>query len=140
MGYSRRSVDVQLTPDVSQQSTSPKWGLSDARSDAQTSSVNVFDIQSRDVSRRAARQVLMLGAATLLSYTLSACSGSPSRNILGSYFPAWMVCALVGLAAALAARAALKATGLLRELPVPLVVLLSLGCATTFALWLLWLA
>jgi len=34
---------------------------------------------------------------------------NPSRNILGSYFPSWMVCALVGLAAALAARVALKA-------------------------------
>jgi|SRR5580658_5573230 hypothetical protein len=102
--------------------------------------VNVLDTQSRDVSRRAARQVLTLCGAILLSCTLSACSGSPSRDILGSYFPAWMVCALVGLAAALAARVALKASGLLRELPAPLVVLLSLGCATTFALWLLWLA
>jgi hypothetical protein len=84
--------------------------------------------------------VLTITAATLLGFTLCACSGSPSRNILGSYFPAWMVCALVGLAAALAARAVLKASGLLKELPAPLVVLLSLGCATTFALWLVWLA
>jgi hypothetical protein len=51
-----------------------------------------------------------------------------------------MVCALGGLVAALAVRVALKATGLLPELPVPLVVLLAIGCATTFALWLLWLA
>src|SRR5580658_6877244 len=78
-------------------------------------------------------------AAALLG-ALSACSGSPSRNILGSYFPSWMVCALLGLAAALAARMVLRASGLLSELPVPPVVLLSIGCATTFALWLLWLA
>jgi hypothetical protein len=71
---------------------------------------------------------------------LSGCSGSPSRNILGSYFPSWMVCALFGLAMALVARAVLKATGLLGELPAPLVVLLSIGCAMTFALWLFWLA
>ncbi len=76
----------------------------------------------------------------MFTLVLSGCSSSPSRNILGSYFPSWMVCALVGLVAALAARAALKASGLLGELPVPLVVLLSIGCATTFALWLLWLA
>jgi hypothetical protein len=77
--------------------------------------------------------LLVLGA-------LCGCSASPSRNILGSYFPSWMVCALGGLVAALAVRVALKAAGLLPELPVPLVVLLAIGCATTFALWLLWLA
>jgi hypothetical protein len=102
--------------------------------------VKLLNNQSREVTRRAARLVLTLAEAILLSCMISACSGSPSRNILGSYFPAWMVCALVGLAAALAVRVALKATGLLTELPAPLVVLLSLGCATTFALWLLWLA
>lgn len=81
----------------------------------------------------------LIGALLLIS-VMSGCSGSPSRNILGSYFPSWMVCALVGLATALAARVALRASGLLGELPAPLVVLLSIGCATTFALWLLWLA
>jgi hypothetical protein len=34
----------------------------------------------------------------------------------------------------------LKAMGLLHELPAPLVVFLSIGCAVTFALWLTWLA
>ena len=31
-------------------------------------------------------------------------------------------------------------TGLLEELPAPLVVLLAFGCAVTFAMWLVWLA
>ena len=84
--------------------------------------------------------MLTLAGAFLLTCMISGCSGSPSRNILGSYFPSWMVCAVVGLTAALAARAALKASGVLGELPAPLVVFLSVGCATTFALWLLWLA
>jgi hypothetical protein len=78
--------------------------------------------------------------ALLLMSSICGCNGSPSRNILGSYFPSWMVCALVGLLVALVARFALKASGLLTELPAPLVVLLSIGCATTFGLWLLWLA
>ena len=71
---------------------------------------------------------------------LGGCDGAPSRNILGSYFPSWMVCALVGLALALVARAIFKALGMLEELPVPLVVMLAIGCAGTFALWLIWLA
>jgi hypothetical protein len=75
-----------------------------------------------------------------LSGLVAGCDGAPSRNILGSYFPSWMVCALVGIALALVARAVLKLTGLLEELPAPLVVLLALGCAVNFAMWLVWLA
>jgi hypothetical protein len=89
---------------------------------------------------RVARRLLRIAMALLLIGAMGGCSGSPSRNILGSYFPSWMVCALAGLVVALIARVALKAAGLLAELPAPLVVFLSIGCATTFALWLLWLA
>jgi hypothetical protein len=71
---------------------------------------------------------------------LSSCDGAPSRNILGSYFPSWMVCALAGIAAAVIGRSILKGTGLLGEVPAPLAVLLAIGCAVTFALWLIWLS
>jgi hypothetical protein len=76
----------------------------------------------------------------LMGVVLSACDGAPSRNILGSYFPSWMVCALAGIAAAVIGRSILKGTGLLGELPAPLAVLLAIACAVTFGLWLLWLA
>jgi hypothetical protein len=72
--------------------------------------------------------------------SLGGCNGAPSRNILGSYFPSWMVCALVGIAVAGIARAIFKASGILPELPVPFLVLLAVGCAATFTLWLIWLA
>ena len=68
------------------------------------------------------------------------CDGAPSRNILGSYFPSWMVCALVGIALALVARAIFKASGLLEEIPVPFVVMLAIACAGDFAMWLIWLS
>jgi hypothetical protein len=76
----------------------------------------------------------------LVSCGLSACDGAPSRNILGSYFPSWMVCALAGIAAAVIGRSILKATGVLGEVPAPLAVLLAVACAVTFGLWLVWLA
>src|ERR1700690_1293874 len=78
--------------------------------------------------------------AALLLGLLGGCDGAPSRNILGSYFPSWMVCALVGIALALIARAILAGSGLLKEIPVPLIVLLAIACAGTFALWLIWLS
>jgi hypothetical protein len=118
----------------------PNGGLFRACRDTQTSGVNRLDTQGRGAGAYAARYKLMRTGALVSTCILSGCGGSPSRNILGSYFPSWMVCALVGLAMALAARAALKASGLLSEIPAPLVVLLSIGCAATFALWLLWLA
>jgi hypothetical protein len=71
---------------------------------------------------------------------LAGCDGAPSRNILGSYFPSWMVCALVGIALALIVRAIFKASGLLEEIPVPFVVMLAIACACTFAMWLIWLS
>jgi hypothetical protein len=92
-----------------------------------TSALSSHDLSSRIILASA------LGA-------LASCDGAPSRNILGSYFPSWMVCALVGLAVALLARMLFRITGLLDELPVPFVVMLSIACATTFALWLVWLA
>ncbi|HXP65895.1 MAG TPA: YtcA family lipoprotein [Steroidobacteraceae bacterium] len=71
---------------------------------------------------------------------LSGCNGAPSRNILGSYFPSWMICALIGLAVAGIARAIFKSTGFMQELPAPFVVLLAIGCTASLAVWLLWLA
>jgi hypothetical protein len=51
-----------------------------------------------------------------------------------------MVCALVGIALALVARAIFKALGILEELPVPFVVMLAIACAGTFGMWLIWLS
>ena len=71
---------------------------------------------------------------------LSGCSSAPSRNILGSYFPSWMICALIGLVATVAIRAVLAKAGIDGELPVPIVVYLAFATAFSLAVWLLWLA
>ena len=100
-----------------------------------------FLIAGSDEGRASERRAVswrIVAAATI--GLLVGCNGAPSRNILGSYFPSWMVCALVGLTVALFARVVFRATGLLDELPAPFVVLLSIACAATFALWLVWLA
>jgi len=70
---------------------------------------------------------------------LAGCSAAPSQNILGSYFPSWMICALIGVGAAITTRQLLVAVGIDKTLPVPLVVYLALTAAFTFATWLLWL-
>ncbi|HEX7816674.1 YtcA family lipoprotein [Dyella sp.] len=70
---------------------------------------------------------------------LCACSQSPSRNILGSYFPTWMLCALVGIVGTFVLRAVLVKADIDQDLPVPVLVYLSLWIAITLAVWLFWL-
>jgi hypothetical protein len=81
------------------------------------------------------------GVSTAAALTLlSGCSSSPSRNILGSYFPSWMICALIGLGATLAVRAVLVRAGIDEALPMPIVVYLAFATAFSLATWLWWLA
>jgi len=77
------------------------------------------------------------GAASLIG--LAGCTAAPSQNILGSYFPSWMICALAGGGAAIVVRQLLVAVGIDKTLPVPVVVYLALAVAFAFAVWLLWL-
>ena len=71
---------------------------------------------------------------------LAGCSSAPSRNILGSYFPSWMICALVGMTAAVALRVVLAKLGIDAEVPAPVVTYLAFATAVSLGMWLLWLA
>jgi hypothetical protein len=55
------------------------------------------DIQSRSYSRQA-KTLKMVTVGILLASAsfLTGCSHSPTFNLLGSYFPAWMICAVLG--------------------------------------------
>ena len=74
-----------------------------------------------------------------LSLAITACSASPSHNILGSYFPTWMVCALLGIVFVALIRSVLVKTGVDAALPVPVIVYLCMWTAATLAIWLVWL-
>jgi YtcA family len=78
-------------------------------------------------------------SAALCAATLAGCSAAPSHSILGSYFPSWMICALVGLFATVIIRQILVSVGIDRTLPAPLLVYLALAVAGAFATWLIWL-
>ncbi len=71
---------------------------------------------------------------------LGGCSSAPSRSVLGSYFPSWMICVLVAMALTIAVRTVLAKVGVEDELPAPIVVYLAFTLAFSFALWLLWLS
>jgi len=66
---------------------------------------------------------------------LSSCSRAPSVEVLGSFFPGWLVCFIVAIALT-----ALSRLGLLRlrvKAALPLLVYPSLTALFTFLLWLI---
>lgn len=87
--------------------------------------------------RRAGPAVAGLGVAALP--LLTGCEGSPALPIAGAFFPAWLACAVVGVAAAIAARIVFVATGLSTVLPYQLAVCLSIGLIIALLVWLLWI-
>jgi hypothetical protein len=86
----------------------------------------------------AARRLPRGATAAAQCAFLSGCSSAPSRNILGSYFPSWMICVLVAIGLTIVVHVVLAKAGV--ELPAPIVVYLALTLAFSFALWLLWLS
>ena len=75
----------------------------------------------------------MLGAPLALIFS-TGCSRAPSFEILGSFFPAWLICLASGLLLALAARWLLLRAGVV--LAIPVLTYPSLTALFTFALWL----
>jgi hypothetical protein len=80
-----------------------------------------------------------LAAAAVLA-GLPGCAGSPAHDILGSYFPSWMICALLGLILAIGVRRILIAANVDEFVPAPVLVYLIMAVAFAFALWLIWLS
>jgi hypothetical protein len=75
-------------------------------------------------------------AMGLASSSCSADDHSPTVDILGSYFPAWIICVVLGLALTLIVRQILIGSKLNTHLyPAPLVYISMLVCFT-LALWL----
>jgi hypothetical protein len=52
---------------------------------------------------------------------------APTLSLVGSYFPAWILCSLIGVAVGLAARVLLSATRLAETAAYPLVVCIAVG-------------
>jgi hypothetical protein len=64
--------------------------------------------------------------------------GAPSLVLFGAYFPAWMLCALIGIAVALAARAVFIMAGLDAILAFRLFSYTSIAVIVAAMAWLVW--
>ena len=65
---------------------------------------------------------------------LASCSRAPSFDILGSFFPAWLICLILGIVLTVVARWLLLRLHI--EVALPVLAYPSLTALFTFALWL----
>jgi hypothetical protein len=83
------------------------------------------------------RKILASVPALALVAPLCGCGDAPSFDILGSYFPAWLVCILVGIAVSAAAGVCLSARNLQGLIRWSIVTYPCLAASIAFTLWLL---
>lgn len=69
---------------------------------------------------------------------LTGCAGAPSIPLAGAYFPAWLLCALIGVLGAAVARALFVMSGVAQLLPLQLFVCTAIGAAVAALLWWVW--
>ena len=62
---------------------------------------------------------------------------SPTLDLLGSYFPAWMLCAAAGIVAAVVIRQVLAIAGVGEYVVAPLLTYAGLALTGTWLIWLL---
>jgi hypothetical protein len=76
-------------------------------------------------------------SGVLTTLLLAGCGRSPSFNVLGSYFPAWLICILVGIAGASLVRFVLAKVHMPQLFRWTIVVYPCLAASIAFTLWLL---
>ena len=73
-----------------------------------------------------------------IALPVAACSRSPTMDLLGSYFPAWMLCAVIGIVASVIIRQILAVAGINDYVVAPLLTYAALAVSATLLAWLLW--
>jgi len=87
------------------------------------------------------RRALVFTAAVMAASAAQAGDpAAPSLVVFGSYFPAWIVCAILGVVGAVVARFVLARLGIDEFLPLRLVVYLCLAIVCGLGVWLGWYA
>ena len=73
----------------------------------------------------------------LLTTTLAGCGRAPTVNILGSFFPSWLICLFAGIVLAVTANRIFARFGLEKEILWPVVVYPCLTLLFACGLWLI---
>jgi hypothetical protein len=89
--------------------------------------------------RSAASSSVARTLIVLVSLSLGGCytGGAPSFTLFGAFFPAWLLCGIVGIVGAVVARGAFVSSGLANTLPYQLAVCTAIGVITALLIWLI---
>ncbi len=82
------------------------------------------------------QQILRIELLLLFLLLLNGCARSPSFNVLGSYFPGWIICIVVGVLAASLLAILIKRLGWERGIPALPLFYFSLALLIACTLWL----
>ncbi len=86
--------------------------------------------------RNRLKQSFKSGLLLLPALLVCGCARSPSFNVLGSYFPGWIICIVVGVLAASLLRVFINRIGWERSIPALPLFYFSLALLIACALWL----
>jgi YtcA family len=73
-----------------------------------------------------------------IALAVSGCNYAPTMDLFGSYFPAWMLCAALGIVTAIIIRQILALMGINDYVVAPLLTYAALAVSATLLAWLLW--
>ena len=89
--------------------------------------------------RRDRRPCIPLGLwRVAIALPVAGCNYAPTMDLFGSYFPAWMLCAAIGIVAAIILRQILAVAGINDFVVAPLLTYAGLAVSATLLTWLLW--
>ena len=90
------------------------------------------------MSGRARDQTLLKAGLGAACSGLGGCglNGAPSYSLFGAFFPAWLLCAVLGLIAAFVFRGIVIAADLEEAMPLKLLVYTAFGAGLAIWLWL----
>ena len=82
-------------------------------------------------------EIAMISVSSAAMLLIAGCSRAPSFNLLGSFFPAWILCGVIGILLAVAVRLLFVRLRLEQQLKPLILVYPCLAAFFTFTLWLL---
>jgi hypothetical protein len=82
-------------------------------------------------------RLALTAACASFTFTSVGCSRAPSFNILGSFFPAWILCGVGGILLTVVARILFVRANFEKELSPLVLVYPCLAAFFTFSLWLM---
>ncbi len=81
-------------------------------------------------------RIASIAASIAATLAATGCSRAPTFNILGSFFPAWILCGTIGIALAVVVRVIFVRTQLEQELSPLILIYPCLAALFTFTIWL----